>query len=113
MKPSVTPPASTVWKLPGVSRTNLSPRGIHDMTGWEHITCHQRELIYRSGQGLVPASSLSDLGGTYGTPVVFTEWWTTGLWEVPVLRDYRYPDDNPSVCHHWLAAGYEAAAVEA
>lgn len=76
---------------------------------WRLITCEEREqlvdLLGRSYNG--PAapygvlSSLTDLDGEYGDPVMDTTWGHTGT-EVPVLRDVRWParryfDDDPAM----------------
>lgn len=80
------------------------PRGMHDMTGWREVSCYEADVIRRSD--LSPASSCTDPDGNYGSPVVFTEWWWVGRNEIPVLRDYRRPDD---ACMHYIATGAEAA----
>jgi hypothetical protein len=80
-----------------------------DMAGWRQVTCREADVIRRQGAGLQVASGLTDLGGQYGRPIVFTEWW----WDnEPVLREYRYPLDDGTPCGHWIAASDEAADRE-
>lgn len=64
------------------------------MTGegrWVPITCAERDALYRDhAHGWSVGASLTDLGGQYGDPSVFTEWWDA-LTEEPCLRDWRFP----------------------
>ncbi|WP_161387632.1 hypothetical protein, partial [Enterococcus hirae] len=63
------------------------------------ITCTEREaLVDRLGRshngfsdesGIGPLSTLTDMGGRFGEPRVFTEWGHRDT-EVPVLRDQRW-----------------------
>lgn len=77
----------------------LPPLGanMHDLTGWRKVSCTERESIFLSGDGFTVSSSLTDLDGEYGEPVVYTEWALGGL---PRLRDYRYPDDGNDCAHY-------------
>lgn len=85
-----------------------TPRGHQDMTGWRPVTCREADLIRRQGAGLTVASSLTDPGGTFGPPVIFTEWWwCTEVGQEPVLRDYR-----SGSCTHWIATSADAAAMD-
>jgi hypothetical protein len=77
-------------------------------SGWRKITCAERDAIYAaSGAGWCPGSALTDIGGQYGDPTMFTEWWDRRT-EVPMLRDRRWlnhdgegglPDARP--CEHY------------
>lgn len=71
---------------------------------WSVITCAERETLYGAGD-LTVASSLTDLFGEFGDPMVFTEW--AGPLGRPVLRDYRWPGPNggrPDArpCEHYV-----------
>jgi len=86
-----------------------SPNSMSDFAGWRQVTCREADVIRRQGAGLQVASGLTDLGGQYGKPLVFIEWW----WDdEPVLREYRYPEDDEAACGHWIAASPEAADRE-
>jgi len=90
-----------------------SPKGMWDMTSWVGVNCFEADVIRRQGSGLSVASSLTDHDGEYGQPVIFTEWW---WFEIPVLRDYRYPgqrgEPDYKPCKHYLATGPKAADQE-
>lgn len=86
----------------------LEPRSMHDMTGWHRLTCDQADIIAERHRGLEPlkvTSTLTDLQGRFGPPVIFTEWWWRGM---PLLREYR---DNLSECRHYGAMDATAAAT--
>jgi hypothetical protein len=72
---------------------------MHDLRGWAPVTCVASDAI-RSNKR--PVSSLTDLSGTYGTPVVYTEWADA---DRPVLRDYRWPDSERDCAHYVPDAG--------
>lgn len=82
---------------------------MYDLTGWQPVTCLQRDAIIFERDGGVDLhvfSSLTDLYGNYGTPVVYTE---LGLGDEPILRDYRYPPSDGSnsgpdarPCEHYI-----------
>ena len=87
----------------------MIPRDMWDMTGWHEMTCEQSETVLEVHRGLSSfqvESSLSDLGGTYGEPIVFTEWWYD---DKPLMRDYRWPHKGRP-CEHYGAVD-ETAAV--
>ncbi len=69
---------------------------MHDLNGWTPVACEQSDLIRDS---LRPVSSLTDLTGQYGPPIVYTEWATDD--ERPVLRDYRWPNSEWE-CKHYV-----------
>jgi hypothetical protein len=62
--------------------------------GWMPITCEESDSVRK---GLTPASSLTDLDGEFGEPVIYTEWYSTET-NVSILRDYRWFDGRP--CEH-------------
>lgn len=69
---------------------------MHDLSGWTPIACHASDKFR---VGARPCSSLTDLSGTYGEPIVYTEWADDN--EMPVLRDYRWPDSE-RICEHYV-----------
>jgi len=74
------------------------------MAGWTRISCEERNDHYAlAGESLKPISSLTDLEGSFGTAIVFTEWGRDDQDE-PLLRDYRWPNDDRS-CEHWFYTG--------
>jgi hypothetical protein len=80
------------------------------MTGWTRIPCMERDEHYDiAGEHLKPLSSLTDLDGEFGSPVVFTEWGRDDQDE-PLLRDYRYPKQSDPgsdyrPCEHYFYTG--------
>lgn len=72
---------------------------MHDLSGWIPVTCVESDELR---QGKRPRSSLTDLSGTYGTPVVYTEWSEADV-DRPILRDYRWPDSERE-CAHYVKA---------
>ena len=46
-------------------------RNMFDHSDWHQISCAERDPMV---QALHPFSSLTDLDGEYGTPIVYTEW---------------------------------------
>ncbi len=76
------------------------------MTGWTEIDCKASDEL-RDHNKVSPASSLTDPRGNYSSGVTFTEWWTNDL---PLLRDYHYPDERP--CRHFEALDPRAATAE-
>jgi len=81
---------------------------MRDKHGWTRITCAERDEHYKiAGDMLEAVSSLTDLDGIYGAPVVFTEWARKDQDE-PLLRDYRYPRSGLSdakPCEHLFYIG--------
>lgn len=71
---------------------------MHDLDGWVPISCPQSDEIRTTAH---PVSSLTDLSGDYGTPVVYTEWGAPDS-DAPVLRDYRWPDARERNCEHYV-----------
>ena len=72
-------------------------------SGWRPIPCWVAD---RLRPGMTVLSSLSDLGGEYGEPQVYTEWGTED--GRPLMREWRYPsgyfdgsDRRP--CEHLVA----------
>ena len=74
--------------------------------GWRRITCEESDrLMALHGDCWGVTSSLTDLGGQFGEPEVYTEWGDRDT-ERPMLRNRRYPqlgsggpDRKP--CEHW------------
>lgn len=83
----------------------MNPRGMYDMTGWTEIDCAASNDL-RDRNRVTVASSLTDPSAIYSSGVIFTEWWT----DLPVLRDYLYPDERP--CRHFEAINPLAATAE-
>lgn len=79
---------------------------------WDPITCEHREALMAS-HDLTVGAPLTDLGGRFGEPEIYTEWVDRGTGE-PALRDYRYPsaDGGPDrkACRH-LASRTEGRRV--
>jgi hypothetical protein len=61
-------------------------------TEWVPIACAVADVI-RHSEHTTPIASKTDLGGTYGKAEIYTEW---GLkdGDVPVLREWRFPDER-------------------
>lgn len=81
--------------------------------GFTRVDCVVADII-RNSPELRVASSLTDLGGRYGEPVVFTEWGLEagGRWIV-AMREIRRPDDPTRICQHWVPApGFDHRAWE-
>jgi hypothetical protein len=70
---------------------------MHDVRGWKLVPCAESDEIR---QGARPRSSLTDLEGTYGTAVVYTEW-SSPTEDHPILRDYRWPQSDRE-CEHYV-----------
>lgn len=75
-----------------------------DLREWRPITCAERDDIARgpSATASCVLSSLTDLDGRFGEPLVYTEWGDAD--ERPVLRDYRWPKDDERDCEHYVPA---------
>lgn len=80
----------------------MSSDNMDDLDGWTAVACHASDDIRAVARSIT--SSLTDLHGQYGLPIIYTEWaFSDGI---PVLRDYRYPDsDKP--CAHYERAGWD------
>lgn len=74
-------------------------KNMNELDEWEEIDCFTSNGI-RSG--LKPVSSLTDLEGEFGRPVVYTEWASPDDDSKPVLRDYRWPGGPDSRCKHYI-----------
>lgn len=69
---------------------------MYDVAGWHTITCVESDELRQNKR---PRSSLTDMTGRFGEPVIYTEWEdTTG---VPVLREYVWPQSKRE-CEHWV-----------
>lgn len=75
----------------------MSSDDMRDLSGWREIPCAESDEI-RSNKH--PRSSLTDLDGQFGLPIIYTEW-EDGA-EVPVLREYLWPKDPARPCQHWV-----------
>lgn len=76
-----------------------------NMAGWREVSCETRDrFMWGVGderghaERLCVFSSLTDPDGTYGPPVIYTEWGVKDG-EKPWLRDYRYPSDGDRCAH--------------
>lgn len=78
---------------------------MYDLTGWRSLSCGQRELVVTAMEltgGKRPVSSLTDLDGTFGPPVIFTEWESED--GRTLLRDYLdRPFTDSANCSHWIS----------
>lgn len=91
---------------------------MNNMAGWLRITCYERDehfALAKDTGGIEPISGLTDPDGEYGTPLVFTEWARKDSDE-PLLRDYRYPNEDGSgsgpdaaPCKHYFYVGSNGA----
>ena len=82
----------------------MTPRGMYDMTGRTLVDCEESDRV-RGDHKVTPASSLTDPSGNYSSGIVFTEWWAD---DAPLLRDYRFSNENRP-CEHYLATDATAA----
>jgi len=74
-------------------------QSMYDLTGWQRVPCPIADLM-RQSKLMTPLSSLTDPDGTYGHPVVYTEW---GLLNgEPLLREYLWPADSSRECEHYV-----------
>jgi len=74
---------------------------MYDYSGWRQVDCVTADVT-RGEQPVSPGSTLTDLGGNYGTPVMFTEWWRQSD-DGPVLRDYYWhPHSDAGQCVHYV-----------
>ena len=86
---------------------------MYSMAGWKRIPCAEREEHFALADatgGIEPVSGLTDLDGTYGTPIVFTEWARKDSSE-SLLRDYRWPDSERK-CEHYFWVGTPVTPVQ-
>ena len=76
---------------------------MHDYSGWQEVACDVADST-RGAQHVIPGSTLTDLDGHYGKPVMFTEWWNDD--ERPILRDYYWhPHSDAGKCVHYVPEG--------
>lgn len=73
-------------------------RDMHDLQGWDEASCNDAEdLVVISS----PYSSLTDMDGTYGEPVVYTEWADDDGYAL--VRNYRRPNEAGDwKCTHFV-----------
>lgn len=74
------------------------------MSGWVEVSCEVADATLDKHPGCHVASSLTDLDGSYGSPVIFTEWW---VGEEPLVRYYRRTGQP---CQHFVPAADGTAA---
>lgn len=73
---------------------------MHILAGWTEVDCKEADGI-RGAQPVTPGSSLTDMDGEFGEPVIYTEWWDEQ--EHPVLRDYLWhPHREDRWCTHFV-----------
>jgi len=89
----------------GEQDTIMTGQNMTDRTGWTQVSCPASDRIRDEHLDKVVSSSLTDLDGEYGDPVVYTEW---SVGDVPLLRDYRWVATERE-CEHWIPDA-EAAA---
>lgn len=66
-----------------------------DRVGWMPVTCEEADEIRR--RDLFVSSTLTDLDGEFGDPVMYIEWGSK-VTKVAMLREYRWFDGRP--CEH-------------
>ena len=72
-----------------------------DLADWTKISCEESETIKRDSARVL--SSLTDLDGVYGRPLMFTEWGDGA--DRPTLRDYLHnPNRDDEMCEHYKPA---------
>lgn len=79
----------------------MSEQHMYDLTGWVKVECAASDDIRAVAR---VNSSLTDLDGQYGEPVVYTEWALSN--GIPILRDYRYPKSDRT-CEHFELGGWD------
>lgn len=81
----------------------MGEQGMHDLDGWQRVTCEVAEVIKHANAVRV-FSSLTDPDGLYGHPVIYTEWGIPEMsdGDVPLLRDYQWPQDPSRSCEHYV-----------
>jgi hypothetical protein len=80
-----------------------------NLSDWSRVPCAVADLI-RFPDVVRPWSSLTDPEGTFGAPVIYTEWGVQvpadaeGQGDVNevVLRDYRWPAFMHRQCEHYV-----------
>lgn len=77
----------------------MSSGNMNDRDGWRAVTCTASDAIR---EGRKPVSSLTDMDGTYGPKVIYTEWADAD--GCPVLRDYLWMDAGRK-CEHLVPEG--------
>lgn len=68
---------------------------MHDLDGWTAVGCATSDEVRAGNRGV--SSSLTDIDGDFGAPVIYTEW--AGDGDTVILRDYLHPDRS---CHHYV-----------
>jgi hypothetical protein len=78
----------------------------NESMGFVRVGCMIADLL-KQNEIVKPHSSLTDLHGEFGEPIVFTEWGITttdGTGTRVVLREIRWPDAPERDCQHWVPA---------
>lgn len=71
---------------------------MHDLAGWRQVSCEERDELFAAVDCAL--STLTDIAGHYGPPVIYTEWGTTE--GTPLLRDYMDDPHAPDRrCRHY------------
>lgn len=73
---------------------------MYDMTGWQKVDCSASEAVLAAHPNRSVGSSLTDMGGEFGYPVIFTEWWNAD--DEPVARNYLWLQNPTRVCEHYI-----------
>lgn len=79
-------------------------RSMWNLSGWRQADCVERDgIIMPDGvrdESFRCFSSLTDMDGEYGEPIIYTEW---GLHDPDraIIRDYRWPKSERT-CEHWV-----------
>ena len=77
---------------------------MYDYAGWRKVGCVESDEA-REAQPVTVESSLTDLSGQFGTPVMFTEWWSQEG-NKPISRDYYWhPHSDAGTCVHYVWEG--------
>ncbi|WP_345434826.1 hypothetical protein [Microbacterium gilvum] len=78
------------------------PDDMRTLTGWQAVSCERSDEVRAEHLDKTVRSSLTDLDGRFGGPVIFTEWATAD--GRPLLRDYRWgAAERP--CEHYEPEG--------
>lgn len=78
----------------------IGGQNMHNLAGWVEVECREADRV-RGAQPVSPGSSLTDLDGGFGVPVIYTEWWDAE--DQAVLRDYLWdPTTHRAACVHFV-----------
>jgi len=71
-----------------------------DLTGWAMVSCLEADIV-RNGSALAVSSTLTDLYGSFGPAVLYTEWEDAETGD-PMLRDYLWSPHGDARCEHHI-----------